>query len=98
MQLLCRYGVVMNVFGKDVMNDPEPMGLKRMTKEEWPDQWWGRFISCPLLAPRQNKHTLRRYVLLLFNPSALACPASVSIPTAHCSEPQTCNAYPPPPT
>ena len=31
--------MVMNVFGKDALDDPEPMGLKRMTKEEWPDQW-----------------------------------------------------------
>ena len=31
--------MVMNVFGKDVLDDPEPMGLKRMTREEWPDQW-----------------------------------------------------------
>ena len=30
---------VMNVFGKDALDDPEPMGLKRMTKEDWPDQW-----------------------------------------------------------
>ena len=31
--------MVLNVFGKDALDDPEPMGLKRMTKEEWPDQW-----------------------------------------------------------
>lgn len=31
--------MVMNVFGKDALDDPEPMGLKRMTKEDWPDQW-----------------------------------------------------------
>ena len=27
------------IFGQDVLADPEPFGLKRMTKEEWPDQW-----------------------------------------------------------
>jgi|TARA_B110000977_G_scaffold172918_2_gene225674 hypothetical protein len=31
--------MVVKVFGDDVMSDPEPMGLKRMSKEEWPDQW-----------------------------------------------------------
>eukprot|EP00227_Mantoniella_beaufortii_P013043 CAMPEP_0197590036 /NCGR_PEP_ID=MMETSP1326-20131121/10771_1 /TAXON_ID=1155430 /ORGANISM="Genus nov. species nov., Strain RCC2288" /LENGTH=261 /DNA_ID=CAMNT_0043155031 /DNA_START=46 /DNA_END=827 /DNA_ORIENTATION=- len=31
--------MVMNVFGKDALDDPEPMGLKRMNAEEWPDQW-----------------------------------------------------------
>ena len=31
--------MVVKVFGKDALEDPEPMGLKRMTKEEWPDQW-----------------------------------------------------------
>ena len=25
--------------GRALSDDPEPMGLKRMTKEEWPDQW-----------------------------------------------------------
>lgn len=31
--------LVGKIFGKDVLADPEPFGLKRMTKEEWPDQW-----------------------------------------------------------
>ena len=31
--------VVGKIFGAGVLADPEPMGLKRMTKEEWPDQW-----------------------------------------------------------
>eukprot|EP00740_Mantoniella_antarctica_P016112 CAMPEP_0181379674 /NCGR_PEP_ID=MMETSP1106-20121128/19125_1 /TAXON_ID=81844 /ORGANISM="Mantoniella antarctica, Strain SL-175" /LENGTH=193 /DNA_ID=CAMNT_0023498629 /DNA_START=96 /DNA_END=678 /DNA_ORIENTATION=+ len=31
--------MVVKVFGANVLDDPEPMGLKRMTKEEWPDQW-----------------------------------------------------------
>ena len=31
--------VVGKIFGKDALNDPEPLGLKRMTKEDWPDQW-----------------------------------------------------------
>jgi len=32
-------GLVGKIFGQDVLADPEPFGLKRMTKEEWPDQW-----------------------------------------------------------
>ena len=43
--------MVMNVFGKDALDDPEPMGLKRMTKEEWPDQW-------PALACSATKDSL----------------------------------------
>ena len=31
--------MVVKVFGQDALDDPEPMGLKRMSKEEWPDQW-----------------------------------------------------------
>ena len=31
--------MVVKVFGAGVMSDPEPMGLKRMSKSEWPDQW-----------------------------------------------------------
>jgi len=31
--------MVGKIFGKDVLNDPEPAGLKRMTKEDWPDQF-----------------------------------------------------------
>ncbi len=31
--------LVGKIFGKEVLEDPEPFGLKRMTKEEWPDQW-----------------------------------------------------------
>ena len=31
--------VVTKIFGADAVADPEPFGLKRMTKEEWPDQW-----------------------------------------------------------
>ncbi|UPR01099.1 TLDc domain-containing protein [Chloropicon primus] len=31
--------LVGKIFGKEVLADPEPFGLKRMTKEEWPDQW-----------------------------------------------------------
>ncbi|WZN60700.1 TLDc domain-containing protein [Chloropicon roscoffensis] len=31
--------LVGKIFGKDVLADPEPFGLKRMTREEWPDQW-----------------------------------------------------------
>ena len=27
------------IFGGNALNDMEPAGLKRMTKEEWPDQW-----------------------------------------------------------
>jgi hypothetical protein len=27
------------IFGKKVLEDPNPAGLKRMTKEDWPDQW-----------------------------------------------------------
>jgi hypothetical protein len=34
--------VVLKVFGQDALSDPEPMGLKRMSKEEWPDQWPAR--------------------------------------------------------
>ena len=31
--------MVAKIFGEDALKDPEPMGLKRMTKEDWPDQW-----------------------------------------------------------
>lgn len=31
--------VVTKIFGADAVADPEPFGLKRMSKEEWPDQW-----------------------------------------------------------
>lgn len=31
--------VVGAIFGRDALRDPEPMGLKRMTREAWPDQW-----------------------------------------------------------
>lgn len=31
--------MVGKIFGKDALSDPEPLGLKRMTKEDWPDQW-----------------------------------------------------------
>eukprot|EP00667_Euglena_gracilis_P001722 EG_transcript_1721 len=31
--------MVAKIFGEQVLDDPEPLGLKRMTKEQWPDQW-----------------------------------------------------------
>jgi len=31
--------LVGKMFGRAVLDDPEPAGLKRMTKEEWPDQF-----------------------------------------------------------
>lgn len=31
--------MVGKIFGKEALADPEPFGLKRMQKEEWPDQW-----------------------------------------------------------
>ena len=31
--------VVGKIFGADALADPEPFGLKRMNKDEWPDQW-----------------------------------------------------------
>jgi hypothetical protein len=40
----CHYGMVMKVF-PDMIDDPAPAGLKRMTKEEWPDQWQGLAVD-----------------------------------------------------
>ena len=54
--------MVINVFGKDALDDPEPMGLKRMTREEWPDQWWGDDDDevhpppFPNLFPKTSRH------------------------------------------
>jgi hypothetical protein len=34
------------IFGKKVLQDPNPAGLKRMTKEDWPDQVRGCGGAC----------------------------------------------------
>lgn len=32
-------GVLAKLFGRAAVDDPAPLGLARMTVEEWPDQW-----------------------------------------------------------
>ena len=43
------------LLGRDVLADREPFGLKRMTKEDWPDSWpattteWAEVSPLPIL-------------------------------------------------
>ena len=77
--------MVMNVFGEDALADPAPAGLKRMTKEEWPDQWPALCdpgaVASPLDADDTEELLLVRKVLkqtqLEFQPLGIAYDANV---------------------
>ena len=51
--------MVVKVFGQDALDDPEPMGLKRMSKEEWPDQWPGMCDGSAAALPSDDTEELR---------------------------------------
>ena len=65
------------IFGKQVLDDPEPAGLKRMNKTDWPDQYPAVVgeVAAPVEGDAPEAALLRpllRQTQLEFQPLALA--------------------------